>query len=94
MLGSIQTWVLLALGVELVRVMAVLRAVVGHSARLTLWVAEANVSGAGPQPREQAAAATVAHLRQVLMVLILTTSTPGSASPQAAEMRIRSPVVQ
>ena len=63
MLGSMRTWVLPALGVEIVRVAAVLRVVVGHNARLTLRVAAANVSGAGPQPREQAAA-TVAHLRQ------------------------------
>jgi hypothetical protein len=50
MLGSMRTWELLALGFEVVRVVAVLRAVVGHSVRLTLRVAEANVSGAGPQP--------------------------------------------
>jgi hypothetical protein len=62
MLGSMLTWALPALGAEVVRVVAVLRAVVGHSARLTLQVAEANASGAGPQQREQAAA-TVAHLR-------------------------------
>ena len=73
-----RTWVLPAIGVEVERVVAVLTAVVGHSARLTLRVAGANAS---------------AHLRQLLMVLI-PTSTSGSASLQAAELRIRSPVVQ
>jgi hypothetical protein len=89
MLGSKWTWVLLALGVEIVRMMMVLTAVVGYNARLTLRAVEANASGAGLQPREQAAA-TVTHLRQLLMVLIPTWT---SALLQAAELRIRSPVV-